>query len=77
VVEVHSPSTARHDKGAKFHLYEKHGVLEYWMIDPTAEYIEVWQRKEKLERLGVFAPDDNFLSNVLGETIECKAILAE
>lgn len=77
VVEVHSPSTARHDKGAKFHLYDKHGILEYWMIDPESEYIEVWQREEKLERLGVFAPDDKFLSNVLNETIDCKAIFAE
>lgn len=33
VVEIHSPSTRRRDRGAKRALYESSGVLEYWMID--------------------------------------------
>ncbi len=41
VVEVLSPSTAAHDRNRKAHLYERHGVAEYWMVDMEAETIEV------------------------------------
>ena len=42
VVEVLSPSTALRDKQTKFRLYEKYGVREYWIVEPTAQYVEVW-----------------------------------
>ena len=41
VVEILSPSTARYDLGYKRVLYSKSGVLEYWIVDPEAETIEV------------------------------------
>jgi Uma2 family endonuclease len=34
VVEVLSPATAERDRGAKFAAYERHGVQEYWLLDP-------------------------------------------
>lgn len=33
-VEVLSPSTAARDTGLKFAAYERHGVTDYWMLDP-------------------------------------------
>ncbi|WP_107839174.1 Uma2 family endonuclease [Metasolibacillus meyeri] len=42
IVEVLSPATARHDKMRKKMLYEKHGVKEYWIINPTDKSIEVY-----------------------------------
>lgn len=56
VVEVLSPSTAHKDRGVKFDLYEKHGVREYWLVDPEGRYVEVYRREgERFDRAGVFA----------------------
>ncbi|MCD4684544.1 MAG: Uma2 family endonuclease [Anaerolineae bacterium] len=67
VVEVLSPATARQDRGVKFDLYQQHGTREYWIIDPAAEYVEVWRHDgEQFARGGVFGPDDTFTSDVLG-----------
>ena len=41
VVEILSPSTAQYDRGYKQLLYGRHGVQEYWMVDPDAETVEV------------------------------------
>ena len=40
VVEVLSPATAKYDKGRKKDMYEKHGVREYWIVDPVSCIIE-------------------------------------
>ena len=76
VIEVLSPSTALRDKQTKFRLYEKYGVREYWIIEPTAQYIEVWSRvDEKFALHGVFAGSESFVSLVLGgKSVEVAAI---
>jgi Uma2 family endonuclease len=40
VAEILSPSTAVKDKREKLHLYERHGVAEYLVIDPHEFYAE-------------------------------------
>ena len=37
VVEILSPSTAGYDRTTKRDLYARHGVREYWLIDPYAK----------------------------------------
>ncbi len=37
VVEILSPATADRDRGYKRTLYAKHGVTEYWLVDPATE----------------------------------------
>ena len=55
VVEILSPSTADRDVGYKHELYGRHGVLEYWVVDPVAETVAVHrQRDGKLEPVGTF-----------------------
>ena len=39
VVEILSPTTADRDRGYKRTLYAKHGVKEYWLVDPAAETV--------------------------------------
>jgi len=41
VVEVASPSTARHDLSEKLHAYARTGVPEYWIANPDAQTVEV------------------------------------
>ena len=43
VVEILSPSTSKKDQREKFELYEKHGVREYWVIDPAGEWLCVYR----------------------------------
>ena len=56
VIEILSPSTAERDLGCKHELYGRHGVLEYWIVDPMAETIAVHRqgdgRLEAAESLG-------------------------
>ncbi len=42
VVEVLSPSTAKNDKGYKKDLYERSGVKEYWIVEPSLRSIEAY-----------------------------------
>lgn len=40
LVEILSSSTGRRDKTIKKDLYEKHGVKEYWLADPTYRTVD-------------------------------------
>jgi len=44
VVEVLSPSTRRTDETTKRKLYERAGVREYWVIDPTRQTVAIHRR---------------------------------
>lgn len=42
VVEILSPATADRDRTVKKKLYHRHGVAQYWIVDPDAGSVEVW-----------------------------------
>ena len=48
VVEILSPGATniRRDRVAKFQLYDKHGVPEYWIIDPERLSLDRYVRRE-------------------------------
>ncbi|MDP2054303.1 MAG: Uma2 family endonuclease [Acidobacteriota bacterium] len=50
VVEILSPSTRRRDQTLKLRLFEKHGVREYWMVDPDHDTVTV----DRLDENGAF-----------------------
>lgn len=41
VIEVLSPSTQRHDRLTKYNLYQRAGVLEYWIVSPEERTVQV------------------------------------
>ncbi len=43
VVEVVSPGYRRYDRETKRTEYERHGVGEYWLIDPEEATIDLWR----------------------------------
>ncbi|MCK4390897.1 MAG: Uma2 family endonuclease [Desulfobacterales bacterium] len=46
IIEVISPATALKDKRGKKALYEKHGIKEYIIVDPTDQYVERFMLEE-------------------------------
>lgn len=46
VVEVLSPGTEERDRGYKRVLYLRHGVREYWVVDPKTATIEIYLPSE-------------------------------
>lgn len=46
LIEILSPSTSQRDYRAKRKLYARHGVPEYWIVDPEDVTIEVQRRQE-------------------------------
>lgn len=78
VVEVLSPSTARRDHREKFALYERFGTREYWLVDPEAEFVEVFRREgDVLVRFGAFGVDEHFALSVAPEiALEVAALFA-
>jgi Uma2 family endonuclease len=45
-VEIRSPSTWRHDIGAKKRVYEAGGLPELWLVDDLAETVFVYRRSQ-------------------------------
>jgi Uma2 family endonuclease len=43
-VEVGSPGTRKRDETIKRTLYERFGVIEYWVVDPEIEVVRVYRR---------------------------------
>ena len=56
VVEVLSPSNPEHDLWRKRELYRRHGVREYWIVNPAGEKVYVFRFDlERKAREGIFA----------------------
>ncbi len=71
VVEILSPSTSKRDIKDKYELYERRGVLEYWVVDPAAWSVWVY----RLTLAGRF--DDGELKERLGDTAPITSAVLE
>lgn len=70
VVEVLSPSTKRHDLFTKFHLYQRAGVREYWIVDPESKIVQVFLLEDGRYTLKDYGEDkDKIKINVLEDCI--------
>ena len=65
VVEVLSDNTETIDRQKKMVLYEKHGVKEYWIVDPSEKAIEQYVLKEKTFQQQTTVSDSQKLSSVV------------
>jgi Uma2 family endonuclease len=62
VVEIVSPESQRRDRVEKFNEYERGGVQEYWIIDPTYQEALFYQLGDDKLYVRV-QPDDNGVYN--------------
>ncbi|MBA7526748.1 hypothetical protein ES705_18918 [subsurface metagenome] len=71
IIEILSPSTASKDMKEKFFLYEKHGVKEYWIVEPLGKFIMVYSLQEdaKYGRAVTYTKGDKIESGVLKDLI--------
>jgi Uma2 family endonuclease len=77
IVEVTSPSTARKDKMEKFNLYERHGVKEYWIVEPENKIVSVFtlQENKRYGRPDVYSVEDKIKVSLFGDlVIELKDV---
>lgn len=80
VVEILSPSTEARDRKAKYGLYERHGVREYWMVNADERFVEVYTLADgTYKRVGVFVAgeDAEFTSPLLGKPVALAGIFTE
>jgi Uma2 family endonuclease len=68
IVEVLSLDTKQLDRREKFRLYERHGVREYWMLDPSEMLLEAWALHDgRFVLMDVVGKSETYLSPLLGE----------
>jgi len=68
VVEVASPSTARHDLYAKLDTYTSARVPEYWVVNPEAQTVELLVLENDIyTSLGIFSGQATLPSRVLAD----------
>jgi Uma2 family endonuclease len=65
-VEVLSPSTASTDRGKKMQMFARYGVPEYWIVDPVATTIEIYELEAgRFELRRTISGDDAVTSRTL------------
>lgn len=79
VIEVLSPSTQRHDRLTKYNLYQRAGVREYWIVDPSAHSIQSFVLEDgHYTATGFGTPEDVLKVSVLeGCFIELSKVFPE
>ncbi|MBE3577674.1 MAG: Uma2 family endonuclease [Limnochordales bacterium] len=76
IVEILSPATAYYDLKKKFRVYEKHGVREYWIVDPEDNSIQIYVLRDgKLKLHQEASGEGQIQSKVLeGFSLDIKSI---
>ena len=65
-IEILSPATAERDRTYKRTLYARHGVKEYWIVDPNKQAIEVMTLGEAgFETASVYRKEETLISPLL------------
>jgi Uma2 family endonuclease len=80
IVEILSPSTARKDMKEKFVRYERAGVKEYWIVDPSGKIVTVFKLSSEglFGRPDVYGKEDRIkISIVEGLEVELLSVFEE
>lgn len=66
IIEILSPKTAERDRTYKRTLYARHGVKEYWIVDPETKTIEVAALTERgLKTVQIYKAGETLSSPLL------------
>ena len=53
IIEILSPGNSRTEMKDKFELYQEAGVLEYWVVSPIENMIQVWKLDAEGKYIGL------------------------
>ena len=69
IIEILSPSSLSVDYITKLHLYEKHGVREYWIVHPVDKVVMVYllNKKGKYEMPVIYMQTDKIKVSIFDE----------
>ena len=66
VIEILSPVTAERDGTTKLDLYARHGVREYWIVDPDARTVMLlWRGRGRFDVVGIYGAEQSLRSPTL------------
>jgi len=76
VIEITSHATEERDRHYKKTLYARHGVREYWIVDPEAKTVEVFALgKEGFQLVKAYKAGEKLRSPLLeGLEVDLKAV---
>jgi Uma2 family endonuclease len=79
VIEILSPATSARDFNQKRKLYARHGVKEYWIVDPEDETIEVQRLQGNVfSTLGLYEKGQTLISPTFeGLGVDIAQVFAE
>jgi Uma2 family endonuclease len=73
VIEILSPGNAMRDRREKLQLYNRFGVVEYWIIVPRERAVEVYRRTDGALRLFTTYAGDEAITTPLLPGFSCPA----
>ena len=78
IVEILSPSTAQYDRLIKFNLYQRAGVREYWIIDPTSRVVSTYTLENGKYQAAAYGADSSVRVGILDDcTIDLSTVFPE
>jgi Uma2 family endonuclease len=79
IIEILSSHTTKKDLQDKFELYEESGVMEYWVIEPLNQTVEVFVlENEKYKRITTFVEEDEAPSHTIpGLVVKLEEVFAD
>jgi len=72
IVEILSPSSVKRDTKDKRKLYQRFGVKEYWIVDPSNKRIDVYKLKDngRYDFPEIYAGDDKIKVGIFNDELE-------
>ena len=78
IIEILSLSSARYDRLVKFNLYQRAGVREYWLVDPTTRMVSVYTLENGKYQAAAYGADDSVRVGILDDcTIDLSTVFPE
>jgi len=80
IIEILSPATASKDMIQKFKLYESHGVLEYWLVQPLDKTVMVFKsgKDKKFGKPEIYSTENTVKVGIFKDlAIELKRIFKD
>ena len=72
VVEIHSPTNTKAEMQAKMDLYGQYDVVEYWIVKPQAESVEVYHNPNHQMELFLEAGIDDTIKSIAIQGFELE-----